>query len=739
MRWSLHRRNDRRGTFRLLVVVLLVSVPTAAAAGAETDATGNDESPRVPATSASLVAQQTPTNNTTVERHQDPAADAERGNLSRVSTLLSASLGTRLGRSSLTLSRAQYELAKRFVGPEYREDLGRYVDVSARTRTESDDRLAEQFNETASTQRRLVDQLETFNETKRAYLEARQEGNEVRAEQLARELRRLADDIEETRTTVVEDYRVITRQTAADLSNESDVLNETVAERLAAAREIQRAEFSATKLEVSASTTEASFLTPVRLRGRILSNGSALAAEPIELEVGDRRFVTETDGNGSFTLRYRPVSRPLGTQTLRVRYIPSNESNRRTANDTVTVNVTQTNPEVDALVSPTEARFNDTLRITGTASAGGEAVPTAPVEIYLNGNRVATGETTREGRINETVSLSPRTPNGTLPIDVVVGAAEQSIGVGSDTESLTVLTSPSNLYLNATGLDRSGAPDERRTVVARGRLTAADGTPIAGEWIEIRVEGTLVREILTDENGFYRATVQVPPRHLPTSVGGEERVRIVAAYDGEGTNLERRSVTAFVLFQAKLLAVIGRNHSVVQTLTVILVIGSAVALRRRFDRSAAHDEAVTAATTPSDPGDPEDPSSTPPSFVELSRRSLEGDRPDTAVRFAYAAARATVSDAYDLETSGTHWEFFHACEDAGTGRLDELERLTALYESAAFDRRSLEAGAATEALSLAEEITGTFDGGDLDSSVSKRAPPVLPDGDPSDGGAPSRD
>jgi hypothetical protein len=722
-------RAIRVAPLRVLAVVLLVS--TTGAGGATTAAGLDGPAPSTSVTSPP-VAQQTPTNNTTVERHQNPANGTERGNLSRVTALLADSLGDRLGGSSIRLSREQYDVARRYVGREYREDLARYFEVAGQTATTSDDRLAERFNETSARQRRLADRLERFDETRRAYRRARQAGNETRAERLARELRRLATEIDETRGSVLEGYRAISSRTSVDLSNGSAVLNETVSRRLAEAREIRTAEFTATELEVETDTAVASFLTPVRLRGRLSSNGTPLADRTVRLAVGDRRLRTETDANGTFDVAYRPVTRPLGTQTIRVRYVPGNESNLQTSNDTVRVTVAQVRPDVAVAVSPAEARYDDRLRVASEVTAGGVAVPSAPVAVYLDGELVATGETTREGEINESVPLSTRTPEGTRTVRVVVGAENRSVGRGDDTATLTVLPSPARLSIEAALLNRSETAGRARTVLVRGRLATADGTPVADGTIELRVEGAVVGTVRTDGDGRYETTVAIPASRLPKTVGGEELLAVRATYAGEETNLEAATERTSVLVQAELLSVVGRRFSLSQSVAAFLVVGTALALRRRYGRSdeqvapAAAEGDGTAAGTGDDggagePGEPARPS------LARARRVFDDGRPDAAVRYAYATVRTTLAGARDLPTVGTHWEFYRAWGDAARTHREELQRLTALYERAAFDDRSTGRETAAEALSLAETLVDGRVEPAPDSAVSAH-----PDGGRSD-------
>jgi molecular chaperone GrpE (heat shock protein) len=665
-----------------------------------------------------------------VDRHQNPANDTEAGDLSRVSRLLSSSLSSRLGDSSVSLSQEQYEIAKDYVGPEYREGLGRYFEVAAQTETESDDQLAEQFNRTSRQQQRLADRLEEFNETRREYREARQAGNDTRAEQLARQLRRQADDIERTGSTIVRDYSTISNETGVNLTDASNLLNETLAQRLAETREIQDQQFSRTRIEVSTTSTEASFVQPVEIDGSLRSNESAIANRSIQLEIGTQTLETRTDDDGEFTLEYRPVAQPLGQQDITVQFVPRNESNLQRSNGTITTTITQVEPDVRLEVSPEETQFNETIRITGAVTAGGISAPSTPLSVSFANRTIIENETTRTGEINESIRVPLRATEGLQPVRVRVGASNQSLDRQEATTFINVTPTPAQLSLNATKLNQSGSAFEQRTVIVRGRLTTLEDGVVEGEQIQLTINERVVGTARTDETGLYETTIEIPQGLLPTSVGGEENVPITAVYEAENTGLEATETTSTVLVQAELLAVIGRNFSPVESLAALVIIGGSVVLRFRYDQRVARREETPADTASTETSESPDPMADT-SLLEVASRFLDSGRPNEAVQFAYGATRERLSEAYDIADghNTTHWEFYHACRDAMGDRLDGFDRLTALYERSAFDSESVETTTANEAQSLATELTESVGTDESDEPSTSTTSEGLPSDD----------
>jgi hypothetical protein len=353
-------------------------------------------------------------------------------------------------------------------------------------------------------------------------------------------------------------------------------------------------------------------------------------------------------------------------------------------------------------------RFNETVRITVSASANDRAVETAPVSVFVAGERVFTNarsaETNETGRYTTEVRIPLEFAIGEQSIRTVVGNETNAIGVTEARTNITVLPTNASLALATQQVNESAAGPERREVVTQGQLTTESGAPIGGESVEIAVQGTSITTVRTDTNGRFNETIQVPARFLPSTVGGEEEIEITAVYANEDTNLADTTTTSGVLFQAGLLNVVGQNLSWSRTLAAFIVLGSAVALRRRYDRARVEEVPDTAAggTGSTSRGLSDTPDDA--SLLELADRWLEAGRTSVAVQFAYAAARAQFVGAYDVSPDKTHWAFYQTCRAISGDDREEFERLTALYERAAFADHPVEQATAEEAYRLAAEI-----------------------------------
>jgi hypothetical protein len=445
----------------------------------------------------------------------------------------------------------------------------------------------------------------------------------------------------------------------------------------------------------------------------LTAGGEPLADRDIRLEIGTQRIETETDGEGRFTTEYRPVTRPLGTQDLNVTYVPQNQSDYQRSTDTVRVDVSQVSPDVAVSPDPADGRFNDTVRVDVLVTADDVAVRTAPVSVYVDGERITTNESTamtdETGRVERDVEIPLDLPVGEQQIRIVVSNETSAIGRAEARANVTILPTNASLGVATRRVNESVTSAERREVVTQGRLTTENGTPIGGEPVEISVEGTAIATVRTDDDGRFNTTIEVPSRFLPSTVGGEETIGVTAVYENEETNLADTTATSGVLFQAELLNVVGRNVSWSRTLTAFLVLGSAVALRRRYDQARMDEVPDTAMDTTGGAGADSGDESERVTLLALADRWREAGRTSVAVQFAYAAARAQFVETYDVSTQKTHWAFYQTCRAVSGDDLDEFERLTALYERAAFANHPVEEATAEEAYRLAAEIRDGLD------------------------------
>ncbi|WP_461436109.1 MSCRAMM family protein, partial [Methanosphaera sp.] len=200
-----------------------------------------------------------------------------------------------------------------------------------------------------------------------------------------------------------------------------------------------------------------------------------------------------TDENGTVEV---PVDLPVGPHTLNVTY-PGNET-YAPSNTTVDMNILPRPSEIEAeLINNTAG--NVTIKATVTDAETGELVPNGPVEVYVNGTLVGTGEVvdgiaiiktniTEIGNYdfdveylgNENYTESNTTVNDDVvgrPSDITAEPGREELG--NSTVNITLVDPETN------------EPIPNAPVI----ITLPDGTNVTGT---------------TDENGFVEVPVDLP-------------------------------------------------------------------------------------------------------------------------------------------------------------------------------------------------------------------------------------
>jgi pimeloyl-ACP methyl ester carboxylesterase len=268
-----------------------------------------------------------------------------------------------------------------------------------------------------------------------------------------------------------------------------------------------------------------------------------------------------------------------------------------------------------------------------------------------------------------------------------------------------VESTPTNITLNAS----QRAP---REIQLAGTLRTADGAPLAGRTIAVRVNGTTIETVRTGSDGRYRTTVAVPtevPRNATVTVG--------AQFDGGSTNLGSSLARTTIEITAPppqagaadsstgpLDRVVDQLDSF-EAVAVALALGLlAVALvlawrYREAIRALVGEEAAPSAPPATEPSIedvpdevfpvdlPEvDEETKPPTLLEIAEQRLSQGDADAGAIASYAALRRALAARVGQSGSLTHWEFYSLCEgeevDAET--VASLREATETYEQAAF-------------------------------------------------------
>ncbi|MFC6723338.1 hypothetical protein ACFQE1_02790 [Halobium palmae] len=686
----------------------------------------------------------TPANNTTTVQHENPEQANEDGNLNAVEGHLQRVLANRLSESAIQLNQGQYEQAQALLGDEYAETYGQYVDVAGET-----EETTERFNRTRSRQREYASTVQEFQSTYDAYREAKRNGNEARARRLARRLAELAQRSNQTATQLNESYTVLANRTGANLSEASTSVEETQTNISTTAQTVTDTELQRTRLSVTTERRRIAFTDPTQLSGRLTTqNGAPIANEEITLRIGGRNFTTGTDESGTFSLRYRPVTLPRTTTDLAVRYVPTGTSLYLGTNTSVPVEVEPTDGTFTITAVPEQTAFGEQLTIRGRFTVEDTPVPQYPVRIELGNQELATVRTSESGRFEV---------NRTLPAEISDGSRQLLLRTGVQNRSVTAETARRTVDVRSTQttltLDGGRQNGTMRRVGIAGTLRTESGTPLAGQSVSLRANGTTLTTVETDANGSYGRTIR-----LLASIGGdgETNVTLVAVFGGDGTNLERARAQTEVTVTAPRTATGGGQAASPSTqgwldrilgflqpdpsagsgleartwfmglprwlqvglpLAVVLLAGLGVRSYRHGSEaspsldSETNTEVMTSSSPKSDVGP------TDQSPLAAARTRLQRNDHDGAVQVAYERAREAIATELGETNNGTHWEFFIACQSTLSGsRHESIQRLTEWYEQAAYGPNDVSESTARDAIDVAASLLG--DGPNTEAAVA---------------------
>lgn len=659
---------------------------------------------------ATATPQETATANETAVRHVDPASAESDGDLGALESYLQRQLASRLARSQHQISQGQYQRGQSLVGDEYRDLLAKYVDVEGETRGRDESQL---LNETGREQREFAEDVQRYRETLEAYREAKAAGDAQRARQLARELNARATAVQQTGGNLSQSYGRLGNASGLNLSDTRASVNATVSNVTAEQAELQAVEFTRTELTVRAASEALSFVDPLALEGRLeTENGTALADRTITLRIANRSFPTTTDGDGAFTITYAPVRLRLATERLPIRYQPANESVYLGSNATVPVDPEQVTPEISVPTVTDRASFREQVTARTQVTVGDEPVPGARVGLFVRGRRLATDTTDADGDVQLSTPLPADVPTGAHTLTVRVLGRNRTVGPATANRTLDVRATDTDLSVSA----EPGGDDVR----LGGRLTTADGEPVAGRSVTIRRNDSLVTTVRTGADGRYATTVAAAPGRS---------YRFAAVYDEPSTNLRpTRARTSLALpadedaganitlpgdedvqaVERTLARLLNESPLLVAGGLLVLVgllVVAVVLWRRRGDTAPEATDAATAAATGDGDADRTDDASADTRTEPLTAAHAALDEnANAAVEQAYRAVRAGLRDRDIGTADATHWEFYRAASDADVDAA-ALKRLTTAYERAAFDPREVEQADARQALTVAEELT----------------------------------
>lgn len=658
-----------------VILAVLLGVLVATAGGTTLAATAHGEA----ASPAVLQDNQSANNSSTPPQQANPAQVEENGDTQALAARLQETLSERLGESSLQISDGEYEAAQGVLGDKYRETLSQYIEVAGETDEADAEQQREQFNETATTQSEYAQTLAEYEATYEEYQTARENGDDQTARRLARKLRTLAKEINRLGGSLTTNYQTLSNSTGASLENESKTVTNRMRNVTQQTQAVLSTEFISTALTATAAD-EGSFKSPVRITGRVATNGSTPLNGAIHVQTPDQRIKETVSENGSFTVRYRPTMAPTGQITANVTYVPAQNGTYLGSNTTVQTNVTQTTPSLAVHEQPSQVNTQRPIQVTGEVTAAGRGVPNMTVHLMIGRTPIGETQTNASGVYRFSADLPIAIPAGSKSLTVRTGSQNTALTPAAATSTVTVAETATNLSLSAIRNDES--------VTVQGRLRTANGAGINSQQIVLAHDGRIVEILETNASGHI--TTRIP---LETVRSDQASIQLNASFDGQGTNLASADAMATAslpvasgLFGTGIPVTAGVLG--VAGLFGIAALGYVVVRSRSPDGDSSglgNDSRGEPPESPATGSDAEDRSGATRwnDRLAAARTALDDDDVERAVQTLYGALRATHTATSG--TTRTHWEYFAAIsDDLPSAARKTLRDVTEAYEAAQF-------------------------------------------------------
>ncbi|ELY93038.1 hypothetical protein C482_20226 [Natrialba chahannaoensis JCM 10990] len=660
------------------------AVPSTTAADSLPTETDGDSVSMLVASLSSTAFQETDDENETV-RHQNPDTYSEDDGDDELDQWLSSWLTGQLEESAIEISEGQYETANEYIDDEFEDRLGQYVAVAG----ETDGDESEAYEEAQQDQQNLSDSVAEYEETQDKYEAAREDGDDERARELARELGELSEEIGDLSQSIQSHYDVIAEATGTDLTTAIAAVEATNQSIQTDQEQIREAEFDETTIRITAvESTTVSFTTPLTATGEIeTADGTPVADEPIRLNVGNQLLETETDDSGEFEFDYRPISIPAGETDLTVNYLPDSGSPYFGSETSIGIDVEQVEPTLTITsVDPETVAYNDTLGLEAELRAGEQEIDDVPLTVTLGEQDLGVASLNADDLVFDGA--------GTVPAAVPSGEQNLTVSLPFEARALESVTSETTITVTETETELSVAATQSKTnedeLNVTGDFTAA-GSGVEGQSIQIAIDGTSFETVTTEGSGEFETTIAVPE-----DATGE--LEVTAVYSGDGTNLASAEATTAVSLpsassSSSWLWLAGGGVLFVG----IIGVGGGLYWYRsqqpaesppshRRDESPDIEEPTP--SVDSEPAAESGSSLVQPLFSEATDRLDEGDT-EGAVQTCYAAVRQSLESELDSAqaTGYTYWEFYRLFEsETDTSAItDSLRTVTQGYEQATFD------------------------------------------------------
>lgn len=649
------------------------------------DVTGEPGSP--------ILLQQSANNSsgsTTPPPHRNPEESRSEGSLDLLESVLRGSMNGNLDASTANLDDGDYERARQLLGSEYTEDLSRYRELSEDLDTQQQ---ADLFATVRTDQQRYIDSVEAYERTLREYEQAREAGNSERARELAHELDRRAEAVDQTGAALESTYQTLGNKTDSEYNDRVSEI-QTRRENVAATQtSVTERELTETTLSVTANQSTVTFQDSVTLSGELrTADGESVDREEIPLRVENQAYTTEIDSDGSFELTVEPATVWVETDSLQVAYRPVSSSELRGSQTSVPVSVSSTATAVRIDAASERASYDDPVGVTGViATEGGQPVPGTPVALRVDGRQIGTAETTADGAFSFDRPIPSDVPTGETDLTVSVLPSSLALDASSGTTSLAIESTPTTVSVDTTTDANSGE------IQVNGSLQSAAGRPIAEIPVRIQVAGTEVGVVETDANGEFTDRFALPAG----SAGGN--VQVTATAETPAGNLESTSDSTTVDVPKPL---VGQRGVVTPTQIGLAGLLGLLGLAGGVGWWLRQQPTVVDSTTESVDSPVATDSDGQQELLTAAVDRLNEGADEAAATLAYAAVRHHLRDRVDSSETATHWEWYQACVGAGVDRLSDLETLTEAFEQVTFAPGETDK-AASQAVTVAQTVVDT--------------------------------
>jgi hypothetical protein len=249
-----------------------------------------------------------------------------------------------------------------------------------------------------------------------------------------------------------------------------------------------------------------------------------------------------------------------------------------------------------------------------------------------------------------------------------------------------------------TELTVEAAHTDNRVFLISGTLAVPNGPVVPDRSVEIRVNGTAIGTTMTGANGTFETTVIIP--ESVTSGNGFDSVTpalIEVVYETDDTNLGSSTASTTARLP---IGVLGDwlTFAAIPALFIIAV-GIVLSWWRRDPQSAGGEFDESAGWQASVGEDV-----AAESVLSRARDTLAEGQSVVAAQLVYAALRTHLESEYRGNSSQTHWEFYHRCEELDDDELATLRDATEVYERVVFAANAVTAESVESVLDRTEQL-----------------------------------